>query len=188
MTVLINQELPYLRILMPDGTYEQFTGGKLEIEQTIEVDGEDRPNPHYEAVMAEAVRNPYIQILENATTCPECGEVFRGQIAKADLGKHRKAVHPVAWEADRDAKAAEERLVELKSRAGIVCDVCAPVQTFGTAEGPGSLAEHVAAVHATKPTLDAEGNTIGAGSEGTGGGPRRRPGEVDIPAATPSGR
>lgn len=162
---------PFLSILCSDGEYERFQGGFLEI-------GPD--NPHYDAVRAEAQRNPSITILVNATTCPECGEVFTGQMAKAELAKHRKRDHFAEWQADQDAAAAVLREKTLKARASVFCDVCQPIQEFPDAE---ALAEHVKLLHTSAPPMDESGNTIGGGDD-----EGRRPGErpIEIPAATPT--
>lgn len=171
MTTLINTTEPFLRILNPaTGEYAAFSGGRLDI---------DTDDPNYEVVMREAVRRPTISIHESATTCPNCGEVFTGKAAKANLGQHRKAVHFELWQADKEAEHAEVMQREVKARAGFACDVCNPVQTFGDEAG---LAEHVKLLHTAAPSLDEDGNEV------TGKG-KRRPGEVaaaEIPAATPS--
>jgi hypothetical protein len=167
---LINQTHPYLRILCPDGDYEVFQGGLLEIHPTLTVEGPDPsiegddsethevPNPHYDAVMAEAQRNPLIAIIQNATTCPHCGELFAGKLAKAELGKHLKANHFEVWIAKHDEKAAEERSILVKSQAIFPCDVCVPLQQFPSAE---ELGLHTKLVHEQAPPMDADGNEIG---------------------------
>ncbi len=167
MATLINTVTPFLRILLPDEEYVQFQAGKLEI---------DEDHEFYQHVMDVATANPSISIMVNATTCPDCGEVFTGKAARASLGKHRKAVHFDRWQADKDAANAESRDIEIKSRAGYACDVCAPMQTFGD---EALLALHVKLVHATPPKLDAEGNDVGGGKGAST--------SSEIPAARRSG-
>lgn len=162
---LVNTTTPFLKIYIPaTGDYVSFLGGQLEI-------AEDDPN--YEAVHAEAVRNPAISIMVNSTTCEFCGEVFTGKAGKAQLGAHIKKIHPDVWDAQQAIDRAKADAKELKSRAGYVCDVCSPVQEFGD---KGSLSEHVKLLHTAPPELDADGNDVGGKED-------RRPGERGIPAA-----
>lgn len=183
---LVNFTYRELRVLMPDGTYQQFRDGQLDVAETISYEdqetGETRtlPNPYYEPLLNFAKGDPLTAILVNTTTCPHCGEVFAGKAAKADLGRHRKENHFELWIADKTADQAAEVQKLLKARANYVCDVCTPLQEYPTET---ELAFHVNLVHArTAPTMDAEGNEVG------GGGEDRRPGEVaPIPTATPTG-
>lgn len=180
MTVFVNTTHPELRIFVPaTGEYVSFIGGKLEI---------DEGEPGYEEAKAEAIRNPLISIIENETTCQFCGEVFHGKAAKLNLGAHKKAIHFDLWSKEKEIEHATLMSREIKSRAGFACDVCSPVQTFGTAE---DLAAHTAFLHASAPSLDDEGNEVGDNE------PDRRPGEVapkaapkaaPVPAATASRR
>lgn len=168
--ILVCNETPFLRILLDDGSYAQFAGGKLEI---------DKGDPGYDTVMKVATATPSIAILVNESTCQYCGEVFEGKNAKAQLGTHKKANHFNLWEAEKEIEHATQMTREVKARAGFACDVCAPVQTFGAAD---DLARHVRDLHAAAPDLDAEGNTKG-GDDGL------RPGEKPVdkpPAARPS--
>jgi hypothetical protein len=71
------------------------------------------------------------------------------------------------------------RMVEVKARAGIACDVCSPTQVFGDED---ALQAHLRAFHITKPILSENGEVVG--EEESPVRKRRRPGEV-IPAATP---
>lgn len=167
--VFVCVEYPQLRILLPDLTYAQFVGGKLEL------DPEDNG---YETVLAQAEANPFISIHVNETTCDLCGEVQTGKLAKANLAKHIKDNHPNVWVAEQELAHARSMSKQLKHAEGYPCDVCAPVQTFGT---KADLAEHVGLLHAQPPAMDSEGNEI-AGSDDGG----RRPGERAIPAATPT--
>ena len=164
MTKFINTSTPYLRILLPDGDYAQFQGGKLEI---------DEDDPGYATVMAEAQSNPSISIMVSATTCEYCGEVFKGRPAKAQLAKHKKDVHFDLWRAEKEIEQATVIDIEVKKRAGFACDVCAPVQTFGSA---ADLSEHTRLLHTQPPELNDAGEEVGSGSG-------RRPGEVEPPAA-----
>lgn len=163
MTTFISTSLPYLRILLDDGSYAQFQGGRLDVAEE---------DPAYARVMAEAVRNPAISIMVNKTTCEYDGVVFSGDKAAAKLAEHKKEVHFDLWQKEQDLEHAKVQLTEVKARAGYACDVCQPVQTFGDEAG---LAEHARLIHANAPDLDAEGNTVGGGGDGDGG---RRPGEV----------
>lgn len=154
MTKFVNTVNPYLRVLLPDGNYAQFQGGLLEL---------DEGDEGYVAVMAEAQTNPSISIMINATTCAYCGEVFTGKAAAAQLGRHKKDVHFDLWKSEKELEAATVIDVEVKKRAGFSCDVCAPVQTFGSAE---DLAGHVSLLHTAAPALDDEGNEVGSGRPG----------------------
>lgn len=170
MPTLINTQTPFLRIFdEASGEYVQFRAGKLEIE-------EDEVG--YEAVMAEATRNPSISIIVNETTCQYCGQVFRGKAAKAQLGGHKKDIHFDLWQAEKEIEQATVIAREVKARAGYSCDVCAPVQTFGS---EADLAQHARDLHTAPPELDADGNEVAAASSG-GGGSRRRPGEREVSA------
>lgn len=153
--LFINQTTPYLRIYNPvTEAFAEFKGGKLEL---------DPGDPDFEVVKAEALRNPAIVILENATTCPLCGEAFAGKTAAAQLGKHRKDVHFSEWVADKEAEQGEAILREVKARAPYACDLCPRVQEFGSQD---ELMIHIAAVH-RNVELDDNGNVIG---DGAGGG------------------
>jgi len=176
MTTFINTQTPFLRILMSDGNYVQFQAGHLEV-------GEK--DVYHDEVMAEATRNPSISVMVNKTTCRFCGFVFRGDDAKTDLEKHTKNIHFDLWQKQRELDAATVVQEEIKSRAGFACDVCAPVQTFGTAE---DLNEHIRLLHASAPELDDAGNTKG-GNPDEGSDRGHRPGEVTpVAAATRSTR
>jgi len=171
MTTFINTVTPYLRILMSDGSYIQFHGGSLDVAEDDEF---------YDEVLAEAQRNPSISIMVNATTCRYCGESFSGDKAKAKFESHFKDVHFDLWQKQTELDAAVMIQKEVKARAGYACDVCAPVQTFGS---EGDLAEHVTMLHTQPPQMDDDGNTLG-GEDGGG----RRPGEVDPPPAATRSR
>lgn len=173
MTTLVNSTNPQLRILLPDGDYAQFVGGKLEIEEPDD-DGAGG-TPFYQHILDEAVRNPSIAIIVSSGTCPFCGADFKGKTAKDRLEEHTKEIHFDLWVKQQELAAATIIQTEVKARAGFVCDVCSPVQTFGSAS---DLADHANTLHTAPPPMDAEGNTIG-GEDGGG----RRPGEVDPPAA-----
>lgn len=161
---LVNTVTPFLKIFIPDtGEYRSFQAGQLEI-------AED--DPDFEVVKAEALRNPSISIQVNSTTCRYCGEVFTGKAGAAQLGKHKKAIHFDVWQAEQFIEQEATNAKELKARAGFACDVCSPVQTFGTA---ADLADHVNLLHTAPPEMDDEGNERGG-----------RPGEREIPAATAS--
>lgn len=170
MTTFISTGLPYLRILQPDGSYSQLQAGRLEVAES---------DWRHAAVMAEAIRNPAISIMVNSTTCEYDGVVFKGDHAADELAAHKKAIHFELWQKEQDLEHARVQLVEVKARAGYACDICAPVQTFGDEAG---LAEHATLIHATAPTLDEQGNTVGGAGDDDGG---RRPGEV-APAAAPA--
>lgn len=157
---------PQLKIFNPvTGDYASFVGGLLEI---------DEDDPNYEVVHAEALRNPSISIMVNRTTCQYCGESFTGKAAAAQLGKHTKDIHPDVWDAEQVIKNAKIVETEVKRRAGYACDVCAPVQEFGSA---AALSDHVKLLHTAAPELDDEGNDK---AEPKG----RRGGERAVPAAT----
>lgn len=165
MAVFINTVTPELKIYNPvEDSWFGFTAGRLEI---------DEGDPNYQWALAEAQRNPAISVHQKATQCPECGDVFTGRMAAANLGSHRKEIHFDKWLADQEAATAEEREIQIKSREGYACPDCAPVQTFGTAE---ALALHVREIHAGAPSA--------AELESDGGGSGV---DTDIPAATPSG-
>jgi uncharacterized C2H2 Zn-finger protein len=150
MTTLVNTTEPYLRILLPDNDFIQFQGGKLELPED---------HPFYQHVMDEAVRRPSIAVLINETTCPYCGEVFKGDKAAAKYGAHIKEVHFELWQKEQDLEHARIVQKEVKARAGFSCDVCSPIQTFGTAD---DLAEHVGLFHTNPEEMDAAGNTTTA--------------------------
>lgn len=135
MATLICQKYPQLSIFIPEtGQWRSFQDGRLDIEED---------DPHYDVVMAEAGRNPAIAIYQSVGTCPHCGEVEK---SKAALESHIKDIHFDVWLASEDAAAAETRNVELKKRAGVFCDVCAPPQEFPNDE---DLALHNRLVHQT---------------------------------------
>jgi hypothetical protein len=163
--IFINTVNPYLRVLIQQGEhageYAQFLGGKLEL---------DEGDPGFADVKAEAGRNPNVVVLVNETTCGLCGEVFTGKAAKAQLGTHVKANHPLVWDAQKALEAATTASRTIKERAGYPCDVCSPVQTFGDEAG---LAQHARDFHTQPPEMDDEGNETGT----------RRPGETAIPVA-----
>jgi len=168
MTIFVNSTHPYLRILLPSGDYAQFQGGKLEL---------DEDDPDYGIVLDEATRNPGIAILVNETTCRFCGESFTGSHAGEKLADHKKDNHFDLWVKETELEQATFIQKEIKARAGYACDICAPVQTFGTSD---DLAEHFNTLHASAPDLDDEGNTLGGSDDG------RRPGEVAPRAARAS--
>lgn len=165
MPLLLNYTHPFLSIYIPaTGAFRQFESGKLVIEED---------DPDYAVVMAEAVRNPNITVYEQVGTCPFCGEVVgKGRTAEASVAAHVNAQHPDRGDGDEVAVLNRE----VKSRAEFFCDVCRPTQTFLSEEDQRI---HVATIHAARPTLDAEGNTV----EGEAPTRRRRPGEAGIPAA-----
>lgn len=163
--LFVNTTHPFLRIYNPaTGGYAAFQGGRLEL---------DEDHPDFGVVTAEAERNPFITILVNATTCPDCGEVFAGKAAPAQLGQHRKQIHFDKWIADKEVEQASFIQKEIKSRAGYACDVCSPIQTFGAED---DLASHVKFLHASAPKLDDEGNDVGGGNAAEA--------STEIPAAT----
>lgn len=162
--IFVSTQYPFLRILLEDGTYAQFLAGKLEL---------DEGDNGFAEVKAEAERNPSVSILVNSTTCSLCGEVFTGKVAKLQFGAHMKKVHPDVYDAEKALEYARSQDKTLKERAGFACDVCAPIQTFGT---EADLAEHANLLHTAPPAMDDEGNETGD---------KRRPGETAIPAAAP---
>lgn len=165
MATLLNREHPYFRIMDPvTGAYYAFVGGKLEIEEG---------DPGFDVVMAEAARNPYIAVYKSVATCIHCGETLASAKARE---AHVKDNHFDKWLADADAAAAEVRNVEVMARAGFPCDVCRPLQEFGT---PEDLALHVGMFHTAAPNLDDDGNEVG-------GGKAAAPVSSEAPAATPS--
>jgi hypothetical protein len=172
MTTLVNSTAPYLRILLSDGNYAQFHGGRLDISED---------DPFYSEVIAEGARNPSIAILINSTTCQFCGEDFSGDTAGKQADAHKKEVHFDLWIKQQEIDAATIIQKEVKARAGFACDVCAPVQTFGT---DADLNAHIQTLHTNPPALDEDGNTIGGPDDGDG----RRPGEVDPPRAATASR
>lgn len=152
--LFICQTYPYLRIYDPETEdFLQFQGGKLQL---------DPGERGFEAVKAEALRNPAITMLTEAVQCPECGEPFTGKAAGAHLGKHRKEAHFDKWVADKQAEQ-EVQTREVKGRQPHACDLCPRVQEFGSAD---ELAIHVRAVHLTVD-VDDNGNVFGD----EGGGP-----------------
>lgn len=168
MATLLNHTYPAMRILDPSsGQWIAFLNGKLEIE---------KDHPSYDAVMAEAARNPSIVVIESVATCDLCGETFPGGAAAARLGKHRKDVHFDVWLAEKDRKDAEARNVLVKEREGVPCDACAPATWHPDAD---ALAFHVSVMHTAAPSMDDEGNTKGQGD----GSPAPVP---EVPAATPT--
>jgi hypothetical protein len=166
MTRFVNTTTPFLRILLSTGEYIQFQAGSLEV-------AED--DPFHGEVLAEAVRNPSISVMVNETTCRFCGEVLTGDRAAKKLDEHTKQMHFELWQKQQDIEIATVRQREVKARAGYACDVCSPVQTFGSED---DLAAHVNLFHANAPDLDEAGNIRG-GDPDEG----RRPGEVAPPPA-----
>lgn len=158
--IFICTQYPAFRIYdSASDTVVQFQGGKLELEED---------DPRYALVAAEALRNPAIIAVQNATTCPHCGEVFVGSAAKMQLGAHRKAVHFNEWLADKVGADAEETNTLVAGRAGFPCLDCPPgQQTFGT---EADLALHARSFHATAPRLTESGETIGGDPDERGGG------------------
>lgn len=152
--LFICQTYPYLRIYVPETEeFIQFQGGKLAL---------DPGDRGYEAVKAEALRNPSIAMLAEAVQCPDCGEPFTGKTAGAQLGKHRKDIHFDQWVSEKELdKAVQTR--EVKGRQLHACDLCPRVQEFGSAD---ELAIHVRAVHLTVD-VDDDGNVF-AGDGGRG--------------------
>lgn len=144
----IHRSSDSFRVLDPNTlAAAQFRNRRLDI---------DDADPMYRWVADEAARNPEIVVMANVTTCPECGELFPGKTGAMDLGRHRKAIHPIEWDADRNAEHAAETAVILKTRAGFACDVCQPVQTFGTAD---DLGLHTRLVHGA-PFVNADGTGV----------------------------
>ena len=115
----------------------------------------------------------YASIMRSTATCQYCGEDFDGKTAKARLGAHKKDNHFDVWQAEKEIEHATVIDKEVKARAGFACDVCAPVQTFGSA---ADLSEHTRLLHTQPPELNDAGEEVGSGSG-------RRPGEVEPPAA-----
>ena len=164
MAILLNHHTPYLRIFNPaTGDFAAFVGGKLEVEEG---------DPNYEVAMAEALRNPSIVVLTTVATCRFCGEALK---SKAAVEEHVKANHYDRYLADKQAQFADEVNTEIKHREGYACDVCRPVQTFGSED---ELALHVRSFHASPPTVDDEGNITGDGGENAAA-----TAEVTVPAA-----
>ncbi|HEY6058515.1 MAG TPA: hypothetical protein VIV06_10810 [Candidatus Limnocylindrales bacterium] len=170
-TTLISR-YPALRVLRADGSFAQFVGGKLVVEDD---------DPDRDRLLAFAAGDPSVQIIVDEVQCLHCGEVIgAGRGAAGRLAMHVKAVHPEVWEADANAEHARMIAFEAKARAGISCDVCNPVQTFAE---PEQLALHVQLVHTAPPPMDEQGNTLGAQDE-----PDGRPVEdVAVPAAKRKG-
>ena len=159
MPVLLNNVNPALRIYDPESEeFVAFRGGKLEIEEG---------DLGYEAVMAEAERNPSIIVVVNGKQCTLCGETFTGKAAAAQLGNHTKNVHFEVWQAGREEDNAQAIAVEVKKRSPFACDVCPTTQEFGSAE---DLALHAQLIH-TAPDVDGDGNAVG---EGPGNGASRQ--------------
>lgn len=167
----VNVATPYLAIFIPPtGETIRFQGGILEV---------DEDDPRFPWVKAEAERNPAISVHEKVNTCVLCGEVFTGKMAAARLGAHRKEIHFDTWQAEKDAEAAAEREVQIKSRSGVFCDICVPLQEFPTKE---LLAEHTLLLHANAPALTESGETVGGDPDAGGAAV-----DTGVPAATPSG-
>jgi len=166
--LLICQDRPFLRILNADGSYTQFEGGKLVIEDD---------DPNYQRVLDICTADPGIVIMATGQECPHCGEVYAGKTAKANLSTHLKAVHFDKWVADKEAESAKEVQAIVKDRAPVYCDACNPPGQFQTKD---ELVEHVKLLHESAPVLTESGELSGED---------RRPGEVDVtvPAAVPSG-
>lgn len=143
---------PYLRVFDPGSEeFIQFQGGKLEL---------DEGDPGFDAVFAEAQRNPAIQVLTSAIQCPHCGEAFAGKTAKANLATHIKAVHFEKWVEGKQAEDAEAINREIIKRSPYACDQCPRLQEFQTAD---DLAFHVQQVH-ERVDIDDNGNVQGEGS------------------------
>lgn len=147
MPVLLNHAHPFLQIYDPSNQeFIRFRAGRLDIEP------EDR---NYTAVMAEAARNPDIQVIEQVMECGDCDASFTGKLAAANRAKHRKEAHPEAWAKSEGGKVTSR---EVKGRHGFSCDVCHPAQTFDTEE---ALRLHDNVFHLAPPELDENGNEIG---------------------------
>lgn len=169
----VNTATPYLKVYNPvTGGFASFVAGVLELEPD---------DPDFDWVKAEAERNPAISIHEHASTCDQCGDVFTGRTAAANLGQHRKQIHFDVWQAEKDHESEAAREVQIKSRSGSFCEVCVPLQEFPNA---GELAAHVRLLHANAPRLTESGETAESVDQPDGGGGA----PVDpIPAATASG-
>jgi len=147
------QVTPYLRVYNPaTGGFAAFAGGRLELD---EGDGD------YEVVKAEALRNPSIIMLTEATQCPYCSEPFTGKAAAAHLGKHKKDAHFNEWAKE---KQAEQPLVtvEVKGRQPYACDLCVNIAPFPSED---ALAIHIRAIHIATE-IDDDGNVAGSGEGG----------------------
>lgn len=169
--IFICTQFPQLRVYNPaTGDYAVFLAGKIELDE-----GDD----NFAVVLAEATRNAAISIMVNETTCAFCGEVFTGKNARLALGSHKKNIHFDIWQKEKEVEAAKVIQREVKTREGFACEVCSPVQVFGT---EADLSAHTTLLHTKPPEMDDLGNEIGGGDPDQ----RRRPGEVDpIPAAAP---
>jgi hypothetical protein len=169
MTMFLNSETPFLRILDPaTGAFIRFNAGRLDLDPETEEGAYWLP-----LVVAEASHNASIRAIESAVFCPECGEPFTGGTAKANLAVHRRSIHFDAFMRDVEASQAEERNVLIAGQAGYPCGLCPPgMSTFGNEQ---ELAIHTRALHTQAPALDGEGNTIGGG-------------EVDVTSSAPTMR
>jgi len=151
--LFICQTNPYLRIYNPGtGDFALFVGGKLELEES---------HPDYEIVKTEALRNPSILMLTEATQCALCGEPFTGKAAAAQLGKHKKDAHFAEWVASKQEEQEQVIRREVKARQPHACDLCPRLAEFGSDD---DLALHVKAVH-TSVEVDDDGNVTGDGGD-----------------------
>lgn len=152
--LFICQANPYLRVYNPyTGDFALFSGGKLELEEG---------HPDFEVVKAEALRNPSIVMLTEATQCALCGEPFTGKAAGAQLGQHKKAAHFAEWVAAKQQEQEQVVQREVKSRQPHACDLCPRLAEFGSAD---DLAVHVKAAH-IDVQVDDDGNVLGDGGSG----------------------
>lgn len=149
------QATPYLRIYNPDTeSFAEFKGGKLELEE-----GDD----DYEVVKAEALRNPSITMLTEATQCGFCGEPFVGKAAAAQLGKHKKEAHFDQWVAEKQHDAEKVVNKEVKGSQPFACDLCLNIAPF---RNESDYAAHIKAIHIATD-VDDEGNVKNGGSSVT---------------------
>lgn len=136
------------RVLNPvSGAWAQFVGNRLDI---------DESDPNFPFVAAEAARNPEIIAIATGLQCPYCGDVFSGKTGRANRSNHIAANHPNEADAELDADHAAVKLQIVKAREGFACDVCQPVQTFGT---EADLAAHVRLLHGS-PFVNADGKGV----------------------------
>lgn len=168
----LNNVHPQLRILLPNGDYATFLGGKLEV-------SEDDPFLDHITRVAEA--DPSTIVLTGGVQCLACGAEFTGKSAEKELGAHMASAHPEIVAAKAVDRLTAQINVELRGRETFACDACPNprMSVFGSED---DLAAHVAAVHTAPPALDDEGNETGGGGNAAATPP------AEVPAARPSRR
>jgi hypothetical protein len=169
---LLNAVHPSMRILLPDGDYAQFAGGKLELEPDF---------AFTDHVLRVAERDPNIVIVTGGVQCRKCGAEFVGE-DQDGLEQHMADGHPEVVAAGLVAELTEKISRIEKDRATFPCDAC-PNPMLSVFPDEETLALHVRAVHTAPPALDDDGNEVGGSGESRNAAAST---STEVPAARPS--